>query len=554
MKKLTLRRLNSAWKLLTSTLLLLFIITPFTILAQPSWGPPGAAGQTDQGRSITYVNTGSDVETINCDMYTDMSTGSSGDYVYAIVWDEWDGTNWRVFIEVIESYAAGTTPLAYHQVALDGKHPDVVFGEDANAPGQVRVGIVYEQFDGGIWKVQYAEYGLQGLFGNAGIVSFTNGTSPYFSVSPTTINANASNDASYPHIDAYPRYYNGSWYGGANTYEPLKNYAITWQEDDGSGTPEVWLTSNMFGQAPTSGNGSTAEKVLADATNPDVAAACVDNNDTSAYVSYINASGEITVKEYNLGPWNGIALIDSTTVESTDQVIGTPRIDATNVIDKGTSDSRWAVTYAYDNTSTSQQEVKMYDMVAMQIDFGNSNDPYNSGADGYNPALAIGPGQHTYVTSKASEFGNINYLQATNINVNSNIYATDYDYSNNTFGNYQTVCSLSLHINVGNPPFAVSTASNSGIGHLAAWLNYRGAPTSSYSIEHKVNSGSTMSFKPGKANSVVKIVDNSDYSAYPNPTTNHVTVNGINGNATYTATDITGKVVMQGSVTPFSNS
>ncbi|MCB9064668.1 MAG: T9SS type A sorting domain-containing protein [Chitinophagales bacterium] len=98
----------------------------------------------------------------------------------------------------------------------------------------------------------------------------------------------------------------------------------------------------------------------------------------------------------------------------------------------------------------------------------------------------------------------------------------------------------------------LSSDSNCGHGHLAAWINYDNG-MSTYQLKWKLNWQQSMYFKPGKPNSVVQIKDDG-FSAYPNPAASEVNVSGLRGNASYMAADITGKTVMQGEVSPSSNS
>lgn len=514
-----------------------FFSTNALAQTMPTWNPPPAASISDVSLSTITADSPHNVEVINCDMYMDVSTATySGEYIMAIVWDEQDNTGvWHVYAEVRNSIF-GSTPMSYYHIASEARHPDVALG-DPNA-GNVAVGIVYENTQ--TQEVNYVEYELTGI--STGSLTMVGGAP---TVGSTTFNNNTSNLAINPHIDALPRYTTTpTWFAGAGantSYQPLRDYAVTWTEWDGSSNYEVWIDKGTFNAAPS---GSPTKVDIG--TNSDIATVLQDNTNELAYVSYIDNSGDIYMEEFDISgapSSNGV-----NPIQSGQTIVGTPRIDACNVVNTGNLPyTQWAVTYQINNSSNN--EVRVYDNIHGLMDLATVSPYTTNSSQGYNPVIAVGPGYNDYNGNGVSEVGNVNYLHASIIDSNTSIYATDYGVTSNNYGPYQTVNNTLLHASVGvTAPIAISTSSNSGIGHLAAWLNFHTGPVQ-LSIDSKVNTGggTSMSFKPGKPNSIVKNSNNStNYRAYPNPAAEYVIVENVAKETIYCVTDITGRKVLQG--------
>lgn len=516
---------------------LLLITESTTSYSQPSWGAgPATATATDVQLLLDYADAPGDVEVINCDLYTDMYNVTAGNYMMAIVWDERDASGiWHVYAEVRNQFF-GTAPMAKYHIASEARHPDVAFGDASIVQGQVRIGIVYENTNTN--EVEYVEYGINGLH-TYSTLTWVNTTSPYQTVSTTSFNVDPTHTATNPHIDALPT--NMTWFTGAgvNTnYRPLRNYAVTWTEEDASGDEEIWVQKGEFNSAPF----GIPEKVDY-GTNSDVAGVFIHNTATDiAYVSYVDNSGDIIMEEFDITTAISITSNGATSVQTGQTIIGLPRIDAPNVRNTNNPPARlWAITSAVDISG--QYQVRFYDDIGM-TNFGSSA-PYTGGADGYYPCVAIGPGPNDY--NGLTNFGNQNFIHGTFIDDGTydNIEATDYNISGSpTFGAYVQVSTNGIDPSLIPTPFAVGTSSNCGEGHITAWFNYDG---SQYSIDSKVNTGNTLSFKPGKPAGVTKTISNDNIKIYPNPVTDKLNIQH-SANSDYEITDATGRFIMNGAI------
>lgn len=493
----------------------LFFTIGGTLYAQPSWTPT-AASIADNTFSISGP-----AATINCDMYTDMETGAPTDYVTAIVYNRLiSGTGTNVYLRVEDAYSSTVFNVL---IASNATDPDVIIGDDGNATsGSLKVAVVYTDLNTN--DVKYVEIPFSNMCNPSG-----GGLPSMGSVSAaTTLNTNV---AQTPHIDAYPQPTGGYW-GVTNPYEGLTGFAVTWQEN-ASGTNEIWVNNGDL----TGGGVTGTATYIDDGTMPDIAGVY----ETTApieltYISYIqDGTGDLMLAEYDI---TNTSVLSSSSIESGSITTQLPRIDAMNVQNPGTGNVPWVVVAQVDNGGA--YEIRAYD-VNGTFDFA-AYAPFTTHADGYKPVVASGPGPDDF-SGLTSEFGNNKYLEAFTIKIGE-LEATDYDAASTSYGGYYDINKTPLNTSVGLYPKggrAVSTSSNCGVGHLAAWLNHDG---STYYIGWKVNTGTSASFKPTGINSIVE----SEYITYPNPANSYVGVSGLLANTDYFATDITGKTVLSGTI------
>ena len=531
-------------------LLLLFVLGCTQVVAQPTWGAGPASSSGPNVLTLTESLGTYVIENVNMDMYTDMEPGSQGTTCAVIVWDEWDGaTTWEVYMMMITDapnmiLATTLNPSPNfnpkYRIAQGARNPDVVIGDAGGTPGRVYIGVVYEDIANN--NVEYNEYLIDDLFG-------TGTTIPniFSSPGPTVLN---TNDARHPRIDALPRDVTPQQWGIGNPYEPLLDFVITWTEDVGG--DKIYLTDGTLGGAIS---GSTQ---VASGHTSDIAGVLRNGNTQIAYITYNDGSDNLILEEWNAGAPSWIA---TTTLENTLSIIGEPRIDAPNV-DITNTGSHWGVICAVDNTggASGHEEIRFYDDVNTMTDFsaGGTLDPFDPTGvdeDGYRPAIAVGPGPDDY-NSLASALGNnwyhMGYKVSSN-NATNPIVATTYEILGlNQFGGYYEVpFNPGNHTAIARPALAFATSSNTGVGNGAAWFN-QGA-TGGYVIQLSwFNTGTNLTYKPGKANSIVE-TPRLDYKAWPNPGADHVFVNGLKAVNNFIATDIAGRTLLQGSLSPANN-
>lgn len=541
----------------TLTLLFLALLPGYiTLYAQPTGGSSPVTATNNDHRILTNVaSSATDVEVINCDMYVDMSTSTtpSGNYVSVIVWDEYDVANnqWNVYAGAWDN-ASNTFLLidggpATGPVCTDCRHPDVAIGDGPNPQqGSVYVGIVYENTSTS--EVEYTEYEVNNLFGYGGGLAPPASAS---SIGGTSFNADPTHPAQNPHIDALPKWQSSAYYsaGGLNTsYQPLRNFALTWTEDDGSSNDEIWLMKGIFF---TSGPVNNAE-LVDNGTMSDVGCTHSSNTNDYAYVSYIDAGGDLVMEQFDITTPTSISGSGGTSLITSSTISSYPRIDAPNVVDASAPPTiLWGITTTLYNSGTGNNEAWFSDNLG-NTDFGTAA-PYNtgSGAEAFYPCTAMGPGPHDY-NGNGGAFGNKYFIHASHLSDyntgTEDVVATDYDMNLITpvFGGYYQVNKIAQTIVP--TPVAVTTASNSGAGYTVAWYN-EDVISNTFFIHFKANTANSLSFKPGRPNSIIA-TDNVTYNFWPNPAAEYVSVNGLTTNATYTATDMSGRVVASGTITP----
>lgn len=493
-------------------LLLTTLISSYSLLAQPSW-PPTAPSTLEN-----TIGVGSSISYVNCDMYTDMETGSPTDQATAVVWEE-DGDVWLW----VEDHGTATT--VYNGVIVaDAGRPDVIIGDDGSSTsGSLIVGIVYQDNNNDIF---YIELPLSNMCNPSSGVPPSAGTS----TTPTQINS-SSYQGDLPKIDAFPQPTVGNYWGVGNPYEPLTEFVISWTEYNTSApADEIWVNSGTLGSGVT----GTAT-YIDDGLVSDIAGVFIDdlmgNTNEIAYIVYTNGTSFLKLAEYD---------ISSNTVSSTSNletsviVAKQPRIEAMNVQNPNTPNTRWvAVAQIFDGTSNN--EIRSYNPSGTY--FFDNYAPFTRpiSADGFNPCVAVGPGPDDY-NGLTGEYGNNYYLELFTIDAGE-LESVDYD--GTSYGGYYEVCSLTF--NDVTYFTAATSSSNCGYGHFTVWGN---DVSGSYQIAWKLNTGTSTAFKPTKTGVITK----GDMSVFPNPANNYIHINKLNKDALYTITDIAGKVVIEGMV------
>lgn len=496
---------------------LLFIACTCISYAQPTWGPV-APTVTD---NIFNISGSSAI--VNCDMYTDMETGTPTDYVTAIAWSHNNGGTHEVWVRVTDHFSSTVFNI---QVATNANSPDVIIGDDGSGvSGNLKVALVYRDFSGGGNDIQYVEIPFTNMCNPSGGGVPAQGAPS----APFQLNTNTASTQS-PHIDAYPDPAGGYW-GISNPYRALTKFAITWSEEF-STSKEVWIANGNL-----TGGGVTGINKATDGTGPDVGAVYdVPNARDIAYIVYTDhPSGDLMVILYDISATTSGA---TTTLETSPH--GLQRIDAANV--QNTVTIPWVAVAQLGSGSSAT--IRSYDPVNGTFDYAVYNPIMSPGAAGFKPVIATGPGPDDY-NGLTTDFGNNKYLEMFTIDI-AELEATDYDATSGIWGGYYEVnmtalnTSSTLHIQERGGK-AVSTSSNCGVGHIAAWANNNG---SNFFIGWKVNTGTTASFKPAAVNSIVK----HNFSTYPNPAADIVGIKGLKTDAPYTAVDITGKTILAGIV------
>lgn len=537
MKKITVR-LCHITKPLTFIIPLLFLGT--YIHAQPSW-PAVAAGSNPNTWALTWA-TQNDIENISCDMYTDASPSTGpGNSAIVIVWDEYNpggGGTWEVRAAL---YDARIAAFVWNRqlIATGARNPDVVFGEtNAGVAGDVTVNIVYETTSN---TVEYSEYQFTGLCVGTPMLTGSSTGNQFYGNS-------SSNPARNPRIDALPA--DIGWYTGAgvNTaYRPLRDYVVTWTEEVSS-VDKIYINFEQFNTTPTTTSAQIYQ--VASGTESDIAGVLRNGTDIIAYLTYIDAGGDLVQEEWDMG--SGTLIGATNTLESINTIVGKPRIDARNV-DISTQRPLWGVISAVDIGGTNGEKIRYWDDNSGLFDFASTNPLSGSGLDeeGYRPAIGTGPGPDDY-SGYTSDFGNLWYLMGFGISNTStgsphlmeDLLATAYD--GVTFVGYDEIDANS-NMAITGPPLAFSSSSNCGVGNLTAWTDDVGGDDV---IFFCMTQGTTMAYKPGKPTSIVNTKPSYNYSAYPNPGADHVMVQGLKKEAFYVATDLAGREVLRGVASP----
>lgn len=530
-----------------------FIVLGFTTtsIAQLSlsWTATNAVGADN------YFHMLGTPEWLNCDMYTDMSSGSIGSSVIAMVWDE-DQSGTPVCSLGVYDAASGTRHAI--EIAQDAKHPDVIISDYRGQPaGSLKVVVIYEEHPtGSTVRVVYDEYVISGMMGYTGTPTLaTSGTN-------NNILSDIANDAYNPHIDGYMEEYYFSttnyYWGSGNTYEPLTQLAATWTEaNTTSGNQEIYTISFAVGAGTL-----PSSNYVVDGDWSDVGVVHIPQagslGDDIAYISYVDALGELKVVDYDYGI---NATGSSVTLENSVTIVANPRIDALNVQDPSSNNLSWMAVAQVDNGGVNQ--VRSYEPTGTPITLNDyaTQAPLSTTTpmyEGHRPSVATGPGPDGKSPGVSTEYGNQQYIQSFRI-APGEMQALDRDLSTNAATsiwngyddiNFDALDNSSVFGSV--ILSAVASSSNCGVGHAAAWHNFAWdgsfPKTKTHVIAFKYNTSNNMTFKPTSVTNTAK--EGEDLTAYPNPANYQVTVHGLKADATYIMMDISGKVLKTGNITP----
>ena len=468
--------------------------------------------------------TASEPVTVNCD-HSEFVIGTNVYNYSAIVWDNYPstGNNTSTVFVNFRGFTAGGNVTTSVPIAM-AKNPDVIIGN--NSSGDFFLGVVYE-LSGRVKLNVYLITPTTNISGTATGVSLSLLSNT--ALTPGTLTC------TNPHIDG--------WADGSGTTSmgcfPLTKYAISWQENAGSG-------AKMNGGTALFANPSvislTPISFFAGATQ-------VYNSDISVYTdgsgnqiaNFIftrdNGSGstELDVESGDVATTSSIL----TTLESAAD-LRSPRIESQSWNPGASSNVTWMAICPKKNTSTLKYEPLEYDSkggTAFNVMSGFANDYEAVGISaGTNllPSGTLNSGSAMWVNN----YGMIMYPFGTaklkfgmvgNAGGNSSLGATAYG-PNKT----NQVAPFTGF------PVSTSTSSNSGRNMLVAWSTHT---TVAYKLIY--DTISTFHFKPDPTG--VANVNKDEIAVYPNPTTNNILVNGITG-ASFIIYDATGKNVGSGNV------
>lgn len=538
------------------SLILLFFILLFVVplvKAQPSWTFNAASGASAIYNTWGMPNT---VEVINCDMYTDASNGGGpAGSIAAIVWDEYDGVSWSVYALLYDpnlpypppppTVSPPREPFVMNRtlIATDARNPDIAISEASGVSGDLFFNIVYESTSGGVYFKEYRYLDLGNGQALTPTLQSVTGPDQFYG-------DDSNNAARNPRIDALPRditYFTGA---GANTnYLPLRDYVVTWTETVSS-TDKIYINLEQTANPPVN---SYAAIQIASGTESDIAGVLRNSADEVAYVSYLDASGDLVCEEWDDLTGSGNQ-VNSLTLENSVSITGQARLDASNV-DQGNNAPNFGVIAQVDVSG--HEEIRYYDDLNGTVDFANNDplDPTSLNEEGYRPAIATGPGPDDY-NGYTSEYGNIYYIMGYRLSNTPapgqptvDFLAADYDGNANSWSSYQEVgVDRDNHYEIS--PIAFASSPNCGVGNLTAWVDTQTADiVIAFNLTQATAIGST--YKPGRPTSISeKAKEDIHYIITPNPADKFVKINGLPGTASYIVTDITGKTVAQGTVSP----
>jgi len=413
---------------------------------------------------------------------------------------------------------------------------------------------------GGISQIYTETYPMTGV----GTGSVTLGTT---SVAGPVQISSSSNGTAHPHIDLFGDRTKFSWSG----HHALHQYAIVWHEPAFPSGYDVYMSigdiTASSGTVPVCPlfkiNANTTDAYLPDvgAQKRLTAPVLPTDLDRTAWVTYRSSNG------YELGLTR--VDIDNTPVPSITQTSSTlfssatlrlddqPRIEAQALANVTTGVATYTVTGAYgpsifcfnDAVSPSIPPVPTD---TFTVDSTRTYGSYAACVTGVGPNMASG-----------------SYVGKTNFSIG---YLSLYPYpsspgTGNYFCNriymsgggpkplpypfihpypYYKVNSNQTYISAGTPPWSViamANSSNSGDDLLTIWYKGLGGAPYAGHIYYKF-AGNTYSYKnTGVANAQSHPL----YEAYPNPATDHITIQGVK-NAAYTVRNMLGQTIASGSV------
>lgn len=460
---------------------------------------------------ITWGNT-TDARNVNCDMiFHQYGSGQ----LRAIAYDDYNTNTSFIYLE---DYAGGTITIP-----IPGATDiDIAMGDDLSNLGNDYIATVV--------------YNLSGTpMIDAYTITGTGSGSLSVSASSSTVLPMVVGGLSYfpPHIDMYP-----DMSITVNGIPAMHEYGIVWTEYSAIG-PDAYMTN---GDNTTFGSFGTVYTVTSGGTGywPDLACLRdISTNEPFAYVPYINSSSSIDLWEVNLNTTANSVIAPG--LNAGMPVNKSVRIEAMNQYNPGPGFQKYAIAFAafagggimdmfsYNNLTG------LTNLSAAGVGLSSGNNIHPAVSAGPGPVFSGGYGSDNYSICWYNDATPFYYSQAIDV-FSGNV--------NGAYPNYYEVNQLPtpfIVLDAYYAPIAVSASSNLGKDELlTAWNNNN-------DIFYKYQ-GNILQYKPTS----VPAVSASTYQLYPNPAASVITITGAH-QASYTITDVTGRVVLNGSLTKDHN-
>lgn len=502
----------------------------------------------------------SDIETLNCDMVT----VGTGDKMTAVAFE---GVTSSISYYGIHIECAGYQHDLYIQEAF---HPDIVIADNTDPNAMLGedylVAIVYEQHTGAsisdIWMNVYEFTGM--------------GTGSEMCVDSNTYYLFTSHDemGTNPHIDMWGDRSNTS----VNNMQQLHDYIVTWDYADN-------ITYNteiqyVYGTLLPSGS-STVSSIytgVTDAHLSDVGAQTaltapgMGGVERTAWISYIEqSSNSLKLLQQDFDATLAPSSSSVTTLDNTHAFAPIlPRIEAQALADITSGYATWNVVAAENTGLSIGPKIYAYNdaggFPSATFDVWSAG----TGNNGVNyllrsPCVAgVGPNMVSSASGVGTTQFSLGYFSSFTYSP-SVPGSTGGDYFSNSIdisgGNWSSTYNQYYEVNMDDQfgatagqfipehkvTMAVTSSSNTGDDLYTVWYtgDYSGNP--GY-IKYKY-SGNSYSYKPADVNT---IGSDKELSIFPNPADNQLTINGVN-DAEYTIVDMSGKVLLTGSVEPGKN-
>jgi len=438
---------------------------------------------------------------VNCDMIT-----TGGGLLRAIAYDDHNTYNSTVYLE---DFTGASVTIAI----ANGVDIDVVLGDDMSNPGNdYIVTVVYNSFGNPILE----SYQITGV-GSASLSASMIATFPLPLTTGPCYNA--------PHLDMYPDPFNL-----INGIPSLHEFAVIWTEyQPGIGSDCFMINADNASLTPLA---ATYQVTSGGMGNwPDVA--CLWHYGTNEPFAYVasNTGGNIDLWEANLTTTANGVIVPA--LNAGVSVFKNVRIEAMNAYDPAAGIQKYEIAYAV-YAGPGMTDMMSYNDLTFNTNLSTSV-PL---PPGYNmhPAVSAGPGQML-----GGGYGNENHSvcwynestpfyqsMAIQANTGNPLYPFYFEVNQNP--------TWAMNANFYDAPIAVSTSSNAGQNELlTAWNRDN-------DIYFKYQ-GDITQYKPTN----VKSVSAKTYRLYPNPASTAITVDGIS-QGTYTITDVTGRMLLQGNL------
>lgn len=449
---------------------------------------------------------------VSCDM---LLHSVGGGQLRAIAYDDHNTYTSTIYLE---DYAGGTFSISIAN-AVD---IDIVLGDDMANPGNDFIATVVYNSMGTPFIESFVITGT----GSGTLGAFSSGSSPL----PSVLGGPCYNA---PRIDMYP-----DPTTPINGIPSLHGFALIWTEY------QPFLGSTCFlasGDNGSIGSWGPTYTVTTGTTGdwPDVACLTdMASNEPYAYVAS-NTGGNVDLWEVNLAT-TANAVINSG-LNAGMPVFKNVRIEAMNQYDPAAGLQKYQLLYAAFAGSP------VIDMISFNDLTGNTNLtaglPFLPG-NNMHPAVSAGPGP-----SLGGGYGNENHSVCWYNDGNPFYYSQAIEAGTGTVNaafpfhfevNQQPAPGLDP--NLYDAPIAVSSSSNWGDNELlTAWVRDN-------DIYYKYQ-GDITQYKPTH----VPVTTAAAYKLYPNPAAASVHIEGVN-KGTYAITDITGRRLLQGTLTKTDNS